>query len=267
MQPEELARDVHPGLVGMHDGAPGHFPLDLLTGCCQALGPLPHDLYQRTGRDRLPRHIEDHLAEPLVRQQLIRVQIEHECPQAGSVLHRRLNLLRKSTPRMDAAEGTSLLDRTVLGHLQGNRREVEDLSAQEGAGWALAQIHPATATMPRGVLDDHVGAGHQLEPMPLVTGLPPLCLSRRWAGRRLLAHHVTRGGPARVATVLPETGFHVREPFFEGGHVELKVIDLILQALDERYDGVEPLVIRRLDLLPGEPHRFHALEDIALLTS
>jgi len=47
MQPEEPAVDVHPRLIGMDDRALGQFLLDPLTGRCQALGPLPHDLSQR----------------------------------------------------------------------------------------------------------------------------------------------------------------------------------------------------------------------------
>jgi len=155
----------------------------------------------------------------------------------------------------------------VLGHLQRDRRKVEDLPAQDATGLAMAQIHPTTQTMLRGVLDDHVGAGHHVEPMPLVTGLPPFGLSRQATGRRFLGHHIARGWPARVAAVLPETGFHVSKPFFEGGPIELKMTDLILQVLNERYDSVEPLVISCLDLLTGESHRFYVSEDIALLAA
>jgi hypothetical protein len=156
-----------------------------------------------------------------------------------------------------AALGTALCFYTMLGHLDGHPRQVEDLSRLVAVGGHFSQRSPAMDTLPYSMNFDVMGMLHCLQRVPFVSRLTACLLATPFAlaFRLWLLESIAGWWLAAVAAVLRFLVFQGLNP----GH-EL-VNDLLLlpqdsqrstdQLCDQRDHAFFALQVSGVYLIPG----------------
>ena len=159
VHPVQPALDAEPGLV-----EPGHLAGgDLLAGTLQEPGQPPGgpggDARHSPGRQRDAEQLSQRLRGALLGQELPGVQVHDDRGDPRPVLHRRLGALRGGGlgPLPAAAFP---LDQLMLGHLDRDFGQVEDLAALHPGDRPSRQPGPAPAAAARLKADLPVRPGH-----------------------------------------------------------------------------------------------------------
>ena len=182
--------------------------------------------HQRPHTQGLPEEIFAQLRQPIIRQQLLLVQIHHQALKARPILHRRTHPRWKLRAHLRVTTRTTLDLGPVFRHLQRARRQIEDLAA-------LVVQHRFPARTTSAALRTNcqrmnlnmVWLFNPSQGLTWVSGLAPgpataagaQTLGARFlqpvAGRRLVAVRAVLGqAPLQVFQPL----FQLRHPFLEG---------------------------------------------------
>ena len=215
VHPVQPAVHPEPGLV-----EPGHLAGgDLLAGVLQepaqppgGAGGEPAD---RPGRQRDAEQLGQRLRGALLGQELPDVQVDDDRGDPRPVLHRRLRARRgRALGAVPAAAFP--LDQLMLGHLDRDRRQVEDLAALHPGDRPARQPGPAPAAAARLMPHLPVRPGHLRQRralMPVLpAGLAAALLPQRPRPRRRLGQPLTGRRPGGIPRRLPQPRLKLSDP-------------------------------------------------------
>src|ERR1022692_1980501 len=166
----------------------------------------------------LPKEILTQLRQPIIGQQLLLVQIHHQALKARSILYWRTHPGRKLRPHLSGTMRTTLDLCPMFSHLQGPRRQIEDLAAFIVQHRFPAQSASAALRTNRQLMNANViGIFDPLQSLPGMPGLAPGfsttgCAQILGVG---FAQTIAGRGFIAVLTVPSQLGFQLFDPLLQ----------------------------------------------------
>ena len=145
MDPVQVARHAHTGLIEVAHGARSDRGFERRFDGSQRVVRRPNGRQERALAGRVAQQVGEHLGGARQWQQLILVQIDAEGQDFGAILRGLGHVGGKRAQRAGLAVRADTRQALVLGHVQRERRKVEDLALLRKDAWHF-QKRGATGT-------------------------------------------------------------------------------------------------------------------------
>lgn len=225
VQPVEVAGPPVAGFIGARHLGLGHRIRDALHRRREKhTGFADHGL-NRAGRDRQTIQVGEQLGRACDRQHVVLRQINGECLDAGSILHRGDDIDRKLAA-VSLAAGTAHLMNPVLGDFHRYGRQVE-YWARLCRGLARERRTAGIAHRGQRMIRDVIRISNLLQRCARVAGLTTGRTRTLLAHRLRLLQAFGRGGYARIAAVLRQLPAQIGYLRLQTRHFRLQLHDLL----------------------------------------
>jgi hypothetical protein len=215
--PQKLAANIHACPIAIDDRGSNDGCLDGFFGTLQPYIRLVDNITNRCGTDVNTKQIRHRLCRTLLRQQLIRVEIDKLTANTRAILYRRIYPLGKLCCVLPSAFALPCL-RSMLRHLKLWHGYIKHLPTFIGDKFAFRHITTAFTVALQWVFNDMVGILNLAQTASRMTRLPSLGLTAALSQTDgSSARHITAGRLAAVVAVL--------------GHALFEFVDSSLQML------------------------------------